>query len=698
MLLHVSENSSLFGPMSLDPTLIREKLFQGIDRDYNVTNMGIVVEVIRELENFHITKEALEATRLGKHINELRRKSSDKLLANRAKSLVKKWRSLFSAGGGGETTGPPPGGGGNNNSLAAANGNTTRVAGHPAAVVVSPSIRTSPLSPGLPAQRGVPAVNISGGPPLVRSSAVSPGLPPLRSSTAISPGLPPLRSSSAISPGLPRPHSNHSSSSTISPGLSPISSSSAAVRTVAMAAAAVAAAASTGGGGLRSARPSPSVSRSVTPRVSPATVILSSSGSSPSNSRPSSPAAAAAFRPLNAASLSLGGGETTSLPNSRSPSPEIEIIEEVVNTPRLVINNKRLRRDDSDVRVVDVAAAAKRPRLDFQHQTLQNHTTAGAFVNGSGGNGASSLGVAASGKDGKTRDGVISRSDSSSKKAGIVPRNAGGGGAAVNSSSPKPKSGHPMAASHNHKQPQQQQHSMLNKQISLAQRSGKVKTTRELVENLGIEPSAAAASRQSSLSPPTMTSLVPSENKEELMKRFFESQQHRGDRASPSVTDLPSSRPNSATAAAASGGGAVLTSSSATVSQASSRAPTPQLLAPSASVGGTAATAVEDILAQLPPIDPAAVLAEWAAQMEAEEEIDGLIPVFRPPRLEVTDQVVAALNGEGGGDEERLEHVGGITDHAGVFREWHEMVAKARGVGEQADEELLHILPYTLIE
>jgi hypothetical protein len=38
MLFHVSEKTSLFGPMSLDPALIREKLFQGIDRDYNVSN------------------------------------------------------------------------------------------------------------------------------------------------------------------------------------------------------------------------------------------------------------------------------------------------------------------------------------------------------------------------------------------------------------------------------------------------------------------------------------------------------------------------------------------------------------------------------------------------------------------------------------------------------------------------------------
>jgi hypothetical protein len=358
----------------------------------------------------------------------------------------------------------------------------------------------------------------------------------------------------------------------------------------------------------------------------------------------------------------------------------------VVNTPRLVINNKRQRgreEDSDDVRVLEISGAAKRPRLDFQNQN--HHHKNKSAVNGGGGNGTVS-------KDGKTRDNVLSRSDTISGKK------LGGGTAA----SPRSKGGPAavptvVAAASNHKQ---QQQSMLNKQLSMAQRAGKVKTTRELVENLGIEPSAAAAaaSRQSSLSPPPiMTSLVPSENKEELMKRFFESQQQSGggDTTASPLTERLGSRPPSAVA------GGLLTSSSATVSQASSRAATPHLPSSkdavvSATGGGNPPT-VDDILAQLPPIDPAAVLAEWSAQMEAEEEIDGLIPVFRPPPLEVTSEAVAALNGDkedGGGG---LEHVGGITDHAGVFREWHEMVARARGEEEQS-EDLLYILPYTLIE
>ena len=366
----------------------------------------------------------------------------------------------------------------------------------------------------------------------------------------------------------------------------------------------------------------------------------------------------------------------------------------MVNTPRLVINNKRMRRDDNDdsddVKVVG-EAASKRPRLDFQnqnHKQQQHH-----HVNGVGGGGGK--------KDGKMRDGVIlSKSDSSSPSSKKV--------AALHSNSSSPQrrkggGGLPTSSSNiNHKQ--QPQHSMLNKQISLAQRAGKVKTTRELVENLGIETSAVP-SRQSSLSPPaaggggpsaTINSLVPSENKEELMKRFFESQQRGGSPAEPSVASRPGS-----VAAAASGH---LTSSSATVSQASSRAATPAVTI------GKISTTVEDILAALPPIeDPAAVLAEWAALAEEEEEIDGLIPVYRPPKLEVSDDVVAALNGDVDDSDDRrrlMEHVGGVTDYAGVFKEWHEMVAKSRDVVAVKDEEegaaapanLLHILPYSIIE
>ncbi|KAJ2939435.1 hypothetical protein O0L34_g10867 [Tuta absoluta] len=56
--------------------------------------MHTVNEIISILEKINITKELLETTRLGKHVNELRRKTTDPSLARRAKVLVKRWRDL----------------------------------------------------------------------------------------------------------------------------------------------------------------------------------------------------------------------------------------------------------------------------------------------------------------------------------------------------------------------------------------------------------------------------------------------------------------------------------------------------------------------------------------------------------------------------------------------------------------------------
>ena len=41
----------------------------------------------------------------------------------------------------------------------------------------------------------------------------------------------------------------------------------------------------------------------------------------------------------------------------------------------------------------------------------------------------------------------------------------------------------------------------------------------------------------------------------------------------------------------------------------------------------------------------------------------------------------------------RPVHLGGVVDLEGNFKEWHEMVAK-----ETKDGELLHILPYSVID
>merc|ERR1711971_213548 len=175
---------------------------------------------------------------------------------------------------------------------------------------------------------------------------------------------------------------------------------------------------------------------------------------------------------------------------------------------------------------------------------------------------------------------------------------------------------------------------ILNQQMAKALQAGRgrVRTTQELVQNLGID------SRAASISPPNcrpVTDLVPSTAASELTV---------------GSSEVTSAEP--------------------------SRGPTPQ-----------AVETVEDLMAKLPPIDPSAVLEEWRQQeAEEEEEVEGLIPVLRP-RTELTQQLIEDLNNG------QLEHIGGIKDHEGEFKEWHQMTSLV-----SKDGELLHILPYSVID
>ena len=199
-----------------------------------------------------------------------------------------------------------------------------------------------------------------------------------------------------------------------------------------------------------------------------------------------------------------------------------------------------------------------------------------------------------------------------------------------------------------------------------------------------------------------------SETKTELMNRFFESQNGNGtnqhsDVLSPPLSDGPPSPSDVVKNGPNVAKNATLSSSNNDSNKES----------------------VEDILAQLPPIDVASVLAEINSEMQTEnssnhddsgdnanghdtemesdqEEIEGLIPPVKNTRQRInssshnkkeqlSDGVKAAMVDELHAGQH--ESVNGNFDHDGAFKEWHEVVTK-----ETVNGDLLYILPYSVID
>ncbi|XP_069156844.1 mucin-5AC isoform X2 [Procambarus clarkii] len=175
---------------------------------FRVTDMAACLDLISKLERTPITKEVLEvrillscffleqifyswSTRLGRHINNIRRKTNHQELYRRSKDLVRKWRKEVLADGVNGAAGPGPGPGGTGSGGLGAKGAGN---GHPP---TSPSSLPSSgnTSPGMSAPT-TPSTLVQ------RTRTASPTLTTAHSSRPLKPTSPALPRGRVLSPGM----------------------------------------------------------------------------------------------------------------------------------------------------------------------------------------------------------------------------------------------------------------------------------------------------------------------------------------------------------------------------------------------------------------------------------------------------------------------------------------------------------------
>lgn len=203
----------------------------------------------------------------------------------------------------------------------------------------------------------------------------------------------------------------------------------------------------------------------------------------------------------------------------------------------------------------------------------------------------------------------------------------------------------------------EQEREHLLEQKLLTARRHKVRTTQELVQELAL---------RTSVTPKPTSSAIMSETNTELMNRFFESQSNGHSVLSPPLSSAPSPEEEDS-------------------------------IKEELEIVDNKKESVEDVLALLPPIDVAAVMAEINSEMQSsddveDEDIEGLIPAKKVEEVEpVSEGVMARLVEELHSGQH--ESVNGNFTHDGAFKEWHEVVSK-----ETLHGDLIYILPYSVID